>query len=332
MTSGTRRVALGLVAMAGFLVVFPIILEMSGGGIALASRILVLALFGLGLDLIFGFTGLLSFGQAAFYGIGGFVSGYLLIAGIVHSTLGALAIGTAVAALGGFTVGALSMRQVGVYFAMLTLAFSQMFYFLDISALRNYTGGENGLPGVPRAQVLGLHFTSNTEAYAFIAIVYFVAFAVMWLIVKSSFGHVLRAILENPQRAAAAGHDVYRYKLVAFTIAAAYAGLAGGLLGLFQGYLPPDMFTVDTSGQIIVIEVIGGPGTLVGPLFGAIVWIYLSQVLQNFSAVAGLWKLVLGLVFVLLITGFRRGIVGGAATFWLQYMRRRLPAPAANGK
>ena len=332
MRSGTRLFGLGLVAMAIFLVLFPIVLERSGGGIALASRILVLALFGLGVDLIFGFTGLLSFGQAAFYGIGGFVSGYLLIQGAVHSTLAALAIGTGIAALGGLAIGALSMRQVGVYFAMLTLAFSQMFYFLDISALRNYTGGENGLPGVPRAQVLGLHFTSNNEAYTFIAIVYFLAFAVMWLVVRSSFGHVLRAILENPQRAVAAGHDVFRYKLVAFTIAAAYAGLAGGLLGLFQGYLPPDMFTIDTSGQIIVIEVIGGPGTLVGPLFGAIVYIYLSQVLQNFSAVAGLWKLVLGVVFVLLITGFRRGIAGGASAFWYQYMRRREPAPAANGE
>jgi branched-chain amino acid transport system permease protein len=332
MSFGTRRVVLGLIAMAAFLVLFPLVLERSGGGIALASRILVLALFGLGVDLIFGFTGLLSFGQAAFYGLGGFVSGFLLIQGIVHSTLGALAIGTIVAALGGLAVGALSMRQIGVYFAMLTLAFSQMFYFLDISALRNFTGGENGLPGVPRAQVLGLHFTSNNEAYVFIAIIYFVAFAVMWLIVRSSFGHVLRAILENPQRAAAAGHDVFRYKLVAFTIAAAYAGLAGGLLGIFQGYLPPDMFTVDTSGQIIVIEVIGGPGTLVGPLFGAIVYIYLSQVLQNFGAVAGLWKLVLGVVFVLLITGFRRGIAGGVSTFWSQYLQRSRPVPVGNGE
>ncbi|MBV8583014.1 MAG: branched-chain amino acid ABC transporter permease, partial [Candidatus Eremiobacteraeota bacterium] len=232
----------------------------------------------------------------------------------------------------GAIIGALSLRQVGVYFAMLTLAFSQMFYFLDISALRNYTGGENGLPGVPRASVLGLHFTSNMQSYVFIAIVYFLAFALMWLIVRSSFGHVLRAILENPERAAASGHDVYRYKLVAFTIAAGYAGLAGGLLGLFQGYLPPDMFTIDTSGQIIVIEVIGGPGTLVGPLIGSIVWIYLSQVLQNFSAVAGLWKLLLGFVFVVLITGFRTGIAGGVLNAVRQMGRKREPLPAGSGE
>jgi branched-chain amino acid transport system permease protein len=327
MRMSTPRMLLGLLAMAIFLVIFPVVLQAAGGGIALASRILVLALFGLGVDLIFGFTGLLSFGQAAFYGVGGFVAGYLLISGTVHSTVLALAIGTLAAAFAGILIGALSLRQVGVYLAMLTLAFAQMFYFLDISALRNYTGGENGLPGVPRASVLGLHFTSNHEAYTFIAIVYFIAFAIMWLIVRSSFGHVLRAILDNPERAAASGHDVYLYKVVAFTIAAAYAGLAGGLLGMFQGYLPPDMFTVDTSGQIVVIEVIGGPGTLVGPLIGSIIWIYLSQVFQNFSAVAGLWRLMLGIVFVLLITGFRSGIAGGIALWIRNLMRRRSTVP-----
>lgn len=328
MSPGKRRVILGLGGMAVFLAIFPFVLGHIGGGIALASRILVLALFGLGVDLIFGFTGLLSFGQAAFYGLGGFIAGYLLLHGIVHSTLLALAIGTGVAALAGAAIGALSLRQIGVYFAMLTLAFSEIFYFLDVSALRNYTGGENGLPGVPRAQVLSFHFTSNNEAYTFIAIVYFIAFAVMWLVVRSSFGHVLRAILENPERAAASGHDVYRYKLVSFIIGAAYAGLAGGLLGLFQGYLPPDMFTIDTSGQIIVIEIIGGPGTLVGPLFGSIVWIYLSQVLQNFSAIAGLWRLFLGIIFVLLITGFRRGIAGGISSWMQQVGRKREPVSA----
>jgi branched-chain amino acid transport system permease protein len=322
---GWPRVLLSLAGLAIFLALFPIVLGHIGGGIALASRILVLALFGLGLDLIFGFTGLLSFGQAAFYGLGGFVAGYLLLHGIVHSTLLALAIGTAVAALVGAVIGALSLRQVGVYFAMLTLAFSEIFYFLDVSALRNFTGGENGLPGIPRAEAFGFHFASNYQAYTFIAIVYFLAFALMWLIVRSSFGHVLRAILENPERAAAAGHDVFRYKLVSFIIGAAYAGLAGGLLGLFQGYLPPDMFTIDTSGQIIVIEIIGGPGTLIGPLFGSIVWIYFSQVLQNFSAIAGLWRLFLGIIFVLLITGFRRGIAGGISAWLQQVSRKREP-------
>jgi branched-chain amino acid transport system permease protein len=306
------RSPFAIAAIGLFLALFPFIMHLAGGGITLASRILVLGLFGLGVDLLFGFTGMLSFGQAAFYGTGGFVAGYLMIHKIVPSTLGALAIGTLVAAFAGFVIGAISVRQIGVYFAMLTLAFGQLFHFLDFSPLRNFTGGENGLPGVPRPHVFGIDFATNEMTYVFIAICYFVGYIVMRRIVASPFGHVLRAILDNPQRAAATGHDVYKYKLVAFTIAAGYAGFAGGLLGLFQGYLPPDMFTIDQSGQIIVMEVIGGPGTLIGPLVGAGVWIYLSQILQNFGAIGSLWKLVLGLVFVVLITSFRRGIVGAA--------------------
>lgn len=315
--AGSRplRAMLAIVAMAVFLALFPAGLRLIGGDITLASRILVLAVFGLGVDLLFGFTGLLSFGQAAYYGTGGFVAGYLLINHIVPNTLAALAIGTLAAALAGVVIGALSLRQVGVYFAMLTLAFGQLFFFLEDSPLSKFTGGENGLPGVPKPVVFGHDMSSNGGTYIFIAIVYLLGYIVMRRIVGSPFGHVLRAILENPVRAAAAGHDVFRYKLVAFTLAAAYAGLAGGLLGIFQGYLPPDMFTLDQSGQIIVMEVIGGPGTLVGPLVGATVWLYLSQVLQNLGAVGGLWKLVLGLVFVLLVTGFRRGIAGGALAF-----------------
>jgi branched-chain amino acid transport system permease protein len=302
-------------AVAVFLAIFPSIFAAIGAGTDLATRILILGLFGLGVDLIFGFTGLLSFGQGAFYGSGGFVTGYLLIHNVVGNTLGALAIGTLVAALFGAVIGALALRQTGVYFAMLTLAFGELFYFLDLSPLRNYTGSENGMPGVPKPTVpLGfttLDFTSSMGTYIFVAILYFIGFVIARRIVRSPFGGVLRAILENPERAAAVGHDVQRYKLVVFTIAAAYGGLAGGLLGMFQGYMPYESLSIDQSGEIIVMTVIGGAGTLIGPLVGAGIWTYLRQELQNIDAIAGVWKLILGLVFILLITGFRRGIVGG---------------------
>jgi len=315
-----KRDAVVALALAAFLLLFTPLIRLAGGEPTLATRILILGLFGLGVDLLFGFTGLLSFGQAAFYGTGGFVAGYLMIAHWVPNTLAALSIGVLAAALAGFVVGILSLRQVGVYFAMLTLAFGQMFYFLENSPLREITGGENGLPGVPRARVpLGfatLDFTSALGTYVFVAILYFVAFLIMRRIVQSPFGAVLRAILENPERVAALGHDVQRYKLSAFVIAAAYAGLAGGLLGVFQGYMPPDAFSVDQSGQIIVMTIIGGAGTLIGPLIGAAVWLYLQHALQNVGAVAGIWKLILGLIFVLLITGFRRGIAGGVLALY----------------
>ena len=141
-------------------------------------------------------------------------------------------------------------------------------------------------------------------------------------IIASPFGRILRAILENPERAAASGHATLRYKLIAFTIAAAYAGLAGGLFGSFQGSLSPDVFSLDISGEIIVVTVIGGAGTLIGPLVGSFVWVYLQHALQTVGPIAGIWKLLLGVIFVLLITGFRRGIVGGF-TALLRSRRKR---------
>jgi branched-chain amino acid transport system permease protein len=309
------------IAMAIFLAVFPPLLTLIGGDVTLASRIVILALFGLGVDLIFGFTGLLSFGQAAFFGTGGFVAGYLLLHS-VPNTLAALAIGTLAAALCGAVIGALSLRQVGVYFAMLTLAFGELFYFLDNSPLRGVTGGEGGITDIPRPS-LWLGFTtidcsSTTATYTFIAVTYFLAYLLMRRIIASPFGRILRAILENPERAAASGHGTLRYKLIAFTIAAAYAGLAGGLFGTLQGSLSPDVFSLDISGEIIVVTVIGGAGTLIGPLVGSFLWLYLQHALQNVGPIAGvpiagIWKLLLGVIFVLLITGFRRGIVGGFA-------------------
>jgi branched-chain amino acid transport system permease protein len=313
-------------AVAVFLIVFPAALAIFGAGTDLGTRILILGLFGIGVDLIFGYTGLLSFGQAAFFGTGGFVAAHLLITHVVPNSLGALAIGTLVAALFGALIGSLALRQVGIYFAMLTLAFGQLFYFLDISPLRAYTGSENGLPGVPKPSIpLGsttLDFSSSIGTYVFVAIIYFGGFFIARRIVRSPFGAVLRAIRENPERAQAVGHNVPRYKLVAFTLAAAYGGLAGGLLGMFQGYMPPEAFSIDQSGEIIVMTVIGGPGTLIGPLVGAAVWTFLRQGLQNVDVIAGVWKLILGLVFILLVTGFRRGLVGGAIALW---QRTRAP-------
>jgi branched-chain amino acid transport system permease protein len=307
-------------AIALFLVIFPALLAAFGLGTDLGTRILVLGLFGLGVDLIFGYAGLLSFGQAAFYGTGGFVTANLLIHHLVPNALVALAAGTLAGAAAGALIGSLALRQVGIYFAMLTLAFGQLFYFLENSPLRAYTGSESGLPGVPKPIfAVGpwtLDFTSNLGTYAFVALIFFAGFFVARRIVRSPFGAVLRGIRENPERTLASGHDVARYKLVAFTIAAAYGGLAGGLLGIFQGYMPPEAFSIDQSGEIVVMTVIGGPGTLVGPLVGAGVWTLLRQGLQNIDVIAGIWKLILGIVFIVLITGFRRGLVGGAVALW----------------
>ena len=167
-------------AVALFLVAFPALLAAFGAGTDLGTRILILGLFGIGVDLIFGYTGLLSFGQAAFYGTGGFVTAHLLIAHVIPNSLGALVAGTLVAALFGALIGSLALRQVGIYFSMLTLAFGQLFYFLENSPLRAYTGSENGLPGVPKPSIplgpLTLDFSSSLGTYVFVAVIYFGGF------------------------------------------------------------------------------------------------------------------------------------------------------------
>jgi branched-chain amino acid transport system ATP-binding protein/branched-chain amino acid transport system permease protein len=319
-TNGVATRFLPEAAMVVFLVAFPFAIPFIGGSLDTASRVLDWGLFGLGFDLLFGFAGLLSFGQAAFFGAGGFVACYLLVAHINDNTIIALGAGTAVAAGFGAVIGALSLRRAGIYFAMLTLAFGEMFYFLDISPLARWTGGENGLAGVPTPRLdfgaFELDLNSAISMYWLLAIIFFVGFWFALRVIRSPFGAILRAIRENEQRAAAVGHDVAKYKLTVFIIAAAYAGLAGGLLGLLQGYMPPDAFYLETSGQLVVQTIIGGTATLVGPLVGAAVWLYLFTLLQNVAGLGALWKMILGIIFVLLVTVFRRGICGGAVLLW----------------
>ena len=321
----------GLVPEAALVLVLiaaPYVFPFIGGSLDTADRILDWGLFGLGFDILFGFTGLLAFGQSAFFGSGGFTAAYLLTSGVTANALVALLAGTVAAAVFGIAVGALALRRAGIYFAMLTLAFGEMFYFLDISPLARWTGGENGIAGVPTPHIalgpLAFDITSPQGMYVLLAVVFLLGFWLAHRIVRSPFGAVLRAIRENDARASAVGHDVPKYKLTAFVIAAAYAGLAGGLLGLLQGYMPPDAFYLDTSGQLVVQTVIGGAGTLIGPLVGAAVWLYLYTILQQVAGIGALWKMLLGIIFVVLVTVLRRGIWGGAMLFapWLWGRRR----------
>jgi branched-chain amino acid transport system permease protein len=300
---------------AAGLIAAPFVLPYLGFTPTTVNRILVWGLFGIGFDILFGFTGLLSFGQSAFYGTGGIVAAYLLTVLNFPNVMAALFIGMVAAAIIGYLVGLIALRRTGIYFAMITVAIAEVFYFVEFNPLSAYTGGENGLPGVP-APTLTLGFTTiqfNTDwsLYVFLAFWYFVGIVLALRIVRSPVGAILSAIRDNPLRAAAVGHNVHSYKLTAFVIAAAYAGFAGGLLGVMQGFMPPDAFTFDTSGQLVMQTAIGGTGTLFGPLVGATVWLYLSDFLQTTLHLGASWKLVLGLVFVLLVCFLRRGLVGG---------------------
>jgi branched-chain amino acid transport system permease protein len=297
------------------LILAPIVLPYFGFAPNTVNRILVWGLFGIGFDILFGYTGLLSFGQSAFYGTGGFVAAYLLTQVGFPDVMIALIIGTVAAGVVGYLVGLIALRRTGIYFAMITVAIAEVFFFVEFSPLSAYTGGENGLPGVPTPSFnlgfITLKFTSGWSLYDFIAVWYFIGIVVALRIVRSPVGAVLSAIRDNPLRAAAVGHNVHGYKLTAFVIAAAYAGFAGGLLGVLQGFMPPDAFMFDTSGQLVMQTAIGGIGTLFGPLLGAAVWLFLSDFLQGALGIGASWKLILGVVFVLLVCFLRRGLVGG---------------------
>jgi branched-chain amino acid transport system permease protein len=330
-----RRIP-GLVELltAACLIAAPFILPYLGAAPNTVNRILVWGLFGIGFDILFGYTGLLSFGQSALYGTGGMVAAYLLTrAGFPH-VITALVIGMAAAAIVGYLVGLVALRRTGIYFAMITVAIAEVFYFAEFNPLSQWTGGENGLPGVPTPKLdLGfatLSFTTGWSLYPFLAFCYFIGIVVALRIVRSPVGAILRAIRENPLRAAAVGHNVHAYKLAAFVIAAAYAGLAGGLLGVMQAFMPPDAFMFDTSGQLVMQTVIGGRGTLFGPLVGAAVWLFLEDFLQGALKLGAAWKLVLGIVFVLLVCFLRQGIIGGIRDLYHLARGRRSSQPAAD--
>ncbi len=325
--------AIGLIAA-------PFILPHLGFAPTTMSRIIVWGLFGIGFDILFGYTGLLSFGQSAFYGTGGMVAAYLLTILDFPHVVTSIIVGTIVAAIVGFLIGLIALRRTGIYFAMITVAIAEVFYFVEFNPLSDYTGGENGLPGVPTPTFpLGfttIHFNTDWSLYAFFAFWYFIGIVIALRIMRSPVGVILSAIRDNPLRAAAVGHNIHSYKLTAFVIAAAYAGFAGGLLGVMQGFMPPDAFTFDTSGQLVMQTAIGGAGTLFGPLLGATVWLYLSDFFQNTLHFGASWRLVLGLVFVLLVCFLRRGLIGGIMDLFAFATRRRAgmeepqtPSPAA---
>ncbi|HTQ33437.1 MAG TPA: branched-chain amino acid ABC transporter ATP-binding protein/permease [Stellaceae bacterium] len=336
---GSRNRWLPEIIVAALLMVLPFGFDAAFTSVDLLSRILLWGLFGIGFDLLFGYSGLLSFGQAAFYGTGGFVTAYLLTSHILGNVWLAMLVGTVAATLFALFVGYLALRRVGLYFAMITLAFSQLAYFVENSPLANWTGGENGLPGVPYPVIhlgsLDFSFSSGWRTYELIAVTFFLGYVLARFIVRSPVGAVLVGIRQNPGRTAALGHSVPGYKLAVFVLAGAYAGLAGALLGIFQSYMPPDAFALDTSAQLVLQSVIGGAGTLLGPTFGAAVWLFLRAELQQIPGIGSLWMFILGAIFVVLVTLLRKGLYGSLVSLWRQRVAttpsRPRPHPRATG-
>ena len=285
-------VAIGLVAP---FVVYPVF----------AMNVLCLALFASAFNLLLGYTGLLSFGHAAFIGSAAYVTGWVVKGWGLPVVVGILA-GTAFATLVGFVFGSLAIRRAGIYFAMITLGLAQLIYFLVVQM--PWTGGEDGLQGVPRGTLFGV--LDLSDKYAMYYLVYAVFLFGFWIIhrtIDSPFGHVLRAIRENEPRALSLGYDVNRFKLMAFVISAGLAGLAGSLKVLVFQFASLSDVHWHLSGTVVLMTLLGGMGTVTGPSVGAL----LVVTLENYLASLGSWVTVItGAVFVVCVLAFRRGIVG----------------------
>jgi branched-chain amino acid transport system permease protein len=282
---------------------------------AIATEIWIFAIFGLGLNLLLGYTGLLSFGQATFFGSAGYVAGYLLKHHAGTPLVAVLALGIAVGVVSAAAVGYLCVQRSGLYFIMLTFALNQMFYFTAYQ-WTSVTGGEDGMPGIPRPPLLGLDLTQPLAYYVFVAIVFVVALWAMKRVVASPLGKILQSIRENEARAEAVGYDVRRFKLVAFVVGGAFSGLAGVLYAMLFGIVPLEAIGFVFSGNVVFATLIGGSGSLYGPVLGAFVFIWLSE---SVSVVWQRWPLLLGVAFVVVVLFFRGGVVeawGRAASWW----------------
>ena len=317
-----------IVAALPFLGVYPIFV----------MKVLCYALFACAFNLLLGYTGLLSFGHAAFLGSAAYAAGHAIKIWGLPTELGVL-FGVAVAALLGLVMGLIAIRRSGIYFAMITLALAQMVFFFFLQA--RFTGGEDGLQSIPRGTLLGvLDLSRDLNLYYVVMAVFAIGYFIIWRTVHSPFGQVLKALRENEPRTLSLGYDVDRFKLLAFVLSAALAGLAGATKSLVFVSATLSDATWQMSGLVILMTLIGGLGTLTGPVIGAFIVVMLENKVGDFGrGLAGLtgidWfnqlgesvTIVIGLIFVVCVMAFRRGIVGEAAAL---YTRRRAAASAAS--
>ncbi len=313
---GLRQYA-PLWAVPVLLVIFPWVVD-SSYIIGLMTEMLVYGIFAMSLDLLLGYTGLVPLGHAAFFGIGGYTAGWLALKlGMpVFVTLPAAVVLSALVAL---IVGFFCLRTSGIYFLMLTLAFSQVLYAI-VHSWKSVTGGSDGLAGIPRPVYLSdeidpsvidalekIGLEPNLRLYYTILVVFLVAFFLLRRAVRSPFGHVLIGIRENESRIRAIGYDTRVYKLVCFVLAGSMAGLAGGLYAYFNGYMSPHELSWAMSGQVMVMSIIGGAGTLVGPILGSSVVLLIQNLVSSYT---DRWPLIMGALFMFTVLVARNGITG----------------------
>lgn len=271
----------------------------------LVMKVLCFALFACAFNLLLGYTGLLSFGHAVFLGSAAYITGHALKVWEVPTLLG-IGLGTAGAAALGWAIGSIAIRRQGIYFAMVTLALSQMVFFFFLQA--PFTGGEDGLQGVPRGTLFGLDLSDDNNLYYLVVVIFAGAFWLIHRTIHSPFGQVLKAIRENEPRAISLGYDVAKYKLLAFVLSAGLAGLAGATKTVVFKFATLTDAHWHTSGEVVLMTLLGGMGTIFGPVAGATVIVSLQNELAD--KVGSLVTVIMGIIFVVCVLSFRRGIVG----------------------
>src|SRR5712692_5969078 len=295
---------LKVLALAALIVALAVFPRFAGNyPVKLLQEILIWGIFAMSLDLLMGYAGMVSFGHSAFFGIGGYVAALALSKS--PGLISALVLPALAAGLAALVIGFFSIRVSGVYFIMLTLAFSQMFHAYTFQV--SWLGAEDGLVGIPRPTVPGWDIASLRGFHGYLLTLVVLVTLALWRVVRSPFGHVLRGIHENEARMEAVGYAVDRYKLVAFVIAGVIAGVAGALYAQFNGSITPDAFFWKTSGEALLMVIIGGTGTLGGPVLGAAAFILLQSLVSTYTE---RWMLILGVTFILFVLFAPGGIVG----------------------
>jgi len=293
---------IGALALAAPWVAYPVFLMTA----------LCFALFAGAFNLLLGYAGLMSFGHAMFFGMAGYFFGHVVKVWGMPPELGLLA-GVAGAALLGLATGALAIRRQGIYFAMITLAFAQMIYFVCVQV--PFTGGEDGLQGIVRKPLLGglIPIENDRVLYYVVLAVFLFGYGAIYRFIHSPFGQVLKAIRDNEQRALSLGYEADRYKLLAFVLSASVAGLAGATKAMVLQFATLTDVSAAQSGEVVLMALVGGLGTMVGPIVGA----FIIVTMQNYLASFGEFVLVIqGAIFVVIVIAFRRGLVGEIAHWW----------------
>lgn len=288
---------------------------------SLAAEILILAIFAMGFNIFLGYTGLISFGHAAYYGLGAYACGLSLMHWHLSPWLAVL-FGGVIAVTGAVIVGSFALRKKGIYFSMITLAFAQALYFIVLQ-WQSLTGGKDGLLGIPPPQLkfpFAFNLQNSLNLYYFCFLILGILTFFSWRLLHSPFGKVLQAVRESSERAEACGYRTRRIKLISFAISGLYAGFAGALYTMLLIFVPIQMLNWPVSGEIIVITLLGGQGTFLGPFIGSTVYLFLKE---HIMMLTPRWHLFVGAILIVIVLAFPTGVVGTLKSWFLRYSKNQ---------